>query len=351
MNGSETISIQSTNPWENVYWFARMLIATDKYGAPGKKDKKLLETYSAVSHVLDDSSIEEADKLLICKKTLSEIIGKSVSEKKALQNAAFLEDVCARLNSIEDIHVLLLTIKNVVLPINVALSKVPNSDIDFTKQIAKSYLDTLGTNALANVINIWDDAGTMGCLRAERALVKEAFEKLRFDTQKLDVDSSDWVLTAFIQEFERRLGQKRKNRAGGSLEDVATFLFEYFEVKAHTGPEHFKADLEVDKWFKCKDKWLIGISCKRTLRERWKQVSSADRSVLSSYKIKAIWHLITFDEDLSDDKLASLGAQNHVFYLRDDSMRLASFEKHPVLKNYVRRMSFFIDDIKAEQNK
>ena len=41
-------------------------------------------------------------------------------------------------------------------------------------------------------------------------------------------------------------------------------------------PEHFQADIEVDKWVRAFNGWLIGISCKRTLRERWKQVSSAD---------------------------------------------------------------------------
>lgn len=68
-------------------------------------------------------------------------------------------------------------------------------------------------------------------------------------------------------------------------------------------------DLEVDKWFKCKDGWSIGISCKRTLRERWKQLSQADRGTLSRFKIKELWHLITYDKDLTDDKIVRLGEQ------------------------------------------
>lgn len=156
------------------------------------------------------------------------------------------------------------------------------------------------------------------------------------------------VLTAFIQEFERRLGQKRKGRAGGSLEDVASFLFNYYNIKAETAPEHFQADIEVDKWVRCKDKWLIAISCKRTLRERWKQVSSATSEVLSKFKIKQVWHLVTYDEDLSDDKLALLGGLRHVFYLRDDSRRLAASKNHIGLKDYVRPMSKFIEDLRKE---
>jgi hypothetical protein len=51
---------------------------------------------------------------------------------------------------------------------------------------------------------------------------------------------------------------------------------------------------------------------------------------------------------LSDDKLALLGGIRHVFYLRDDSRRLATFKQNIGLKDYVRPMSQFIDDLKNE---
>ncbi|WP_149026965.1 hypothetical protein [Novibacillus thermophilus] len=101
---------------------------------------------------------------------------------------------------------------------------------------------------------------------------------------------------------------------------------------------------------RAKDGWLIGISCKRTLRERWKQVSSADRGVLSRYKIKQLWHLMTYDEDLSDDKITTLGSQGHIFYLRDESRRLRATSSHIGMKDYVRPMSKFIDDLKEVIN-
>jgi hypothetical protein len=112
----------------------------------------------------------------------------------------------------------------------------------------------------------------------------------------------------------------------------------------------FQTDIEVDKWFKCKDGWSIGISCKRTLRERWKQVSSADSHALSRYKIKEIWHLITYDSDLSDDKLTMLGQQRQVFYLNQDGERYKSASVHKGMSDYVRPLSRFIADIRREQN-
>ncbi|MCG8606294.1 hypothetical protein MJD09_15085 [bacterium] len=167
--------------------------------------------------------------------------------------------------------------------------------------------------------------------------------------QTLAQEDKDTILTAFAQEFERRVGQKRKRRAGGSLEDVTEFILDYYDISSAGGPEHFQSDIEVDKWVPTKDKWLIGISCKRTVRERWKQVSSAESTTLSRFRIKHIFHIITYDEDLSDDKISQLGSHRHIFYLPDSSRRLEYAISHVGLKDYVRPISSIVDDLKAEQ--
>jgi len=152
--------------------------------------------------------------------------------------------------------------------------------------------------------------------------VVKAFTTLRLFLEKdlkLEKEDQNVVLTTFAQECECRAGQKRKQRAGGSLESVTSFLLKYYGLKQTSAPEHFQADIEVDSWVKAKDGWLIGFSCKRTLRERWKQVGSAEATILSKFKIKQIFHILTYDEDLSDDKLTTLGAHRHVFYLSDTS--------------------------------
>ena len=109
----------------------------------------------------------------------------------------------------------------------------------------------------------------------------------------------------------------------------------------------FQADLEVDNWIKAKDGWLIGISCKRTIRERWKNVSSSIETY-NRFKVKYIFHVVTFDEDLSDDKLTLLGEQRQIFYLPDNSRRLKYAKQHIGLKNYVRPISQLINDIRKE---
>lgn len=338
------------NPWRNAYWFARMFINGDKYGGVGKESKLLSEIALGLRKVIEDKTQTDEIKVNLSKHIIKDLLSQRFARATSRTDRInlFFDDISKKLETIEDVVVFVATAESILIPINIALEGIPNDDKQYTEAIAKAYLDELGDSALATVIGFWDDAGVEGCLNAERVAVVREFTHLRRDIAMLPEYEANMLLTAFVQEFERRLGQKRKARAGGSLEDVTSFLFDYYKIKADKAPEHFQADIEVDKWIRCKDKWLIGISCKRTLRERWKQVSSATSEVLSKYKIKKVWHLITYDEDLSDDKLALLGGLRHVFYLHDNSRRLATLKDHIGLKDYVRPMSSFIDDLKKE---
>ena len=59
-----------------------------------------------------------------------------------------------------------------------------------------------------------------------------------------------------------------------------------------------------------------------------------------------MWHVITFDKDLSDDKIVRLGEQGHFFYLMDNSETYQRCINHIGMKEYVRPLSKFIFDIK-----
>ena len=245
--------------------------------------------------------------------------------------------------------------KYFVAPINQAMKFVPADDKVFCEIAAKNILDTFGEEKIATLIETWDNLGIKGCLDVERSLVVEEFEKLIDNLSRLNILHSKFddsiMLTAFVQEFERRLGQKRKSRGGTSLESVTDFIFEYYKIKSTEKPSHFDQDIEVDKWFKCKDGWIVGISCKRTLRERWKQLSQADRGTLSHFKIRELWHLITFDKDLSDDKIVRLGEQGQIFYLPESGETYKKCSEHLGMKHYVRPLKNFVSDIRKLTSK
>jgi len=341
---------QSNNPWYSAYWFSRMLINNDKYVAVGKEPKLLTRITSSLKVVADENKCQ--DVLPLQKQILRNVIEERYkkTKSKSIHVQHLLAYLDREISTHELMRVFILTCEHILVPLQQAISNIPSNDKQYTLNIAKAYLDVEGRNGLADVITLWDDLGVKGCLNAERTESVRAFAALRIllENENMPVSEKDIILTGFVQEFERRAGQKRKTRAGGSLEDVTNFIFDYYKIKCAEAPEHFQADIEVDNWIKTKDGWLIAISCKRTLRERWKQVTSADSSTLSKFKIKYMYHIITYDEDLSDDKLALLGGLRHIFFLPDNSRRLEYASGHVGLKDYVKPISTLIDDIKGQ---
>ena len=87
-----------------------------------------------------------------------------------------------------------------------------------------------------------------------------------------------------------------------------------------------------------KDKkgWYIGISLKRTLRERWKQTYTTEIGLLDRHKIKHIVHIINNDSDLSDAKVTELGSYRHLFFLHDMHPCLPGLPDKP--ENFVRNL-------------
>lgn len=260
---------------------------------------------------------------------------------------ALCEDLSRHLLSL----VLAFTCEHILIPTSDALRDIPDNDRKFAESIVQALLKTKGEAALPTVINLWDDLGSYGCMTAERTEIVRIFGLLRNHVRAMNLNEleENLILTAFCQEFERRVGQKRKGRAGRGVESVTSLILEHFEFsRTSEGPEHFTTGLEVDRWVKCKDGWYIGISCKRTLRERWKQAYTTDIDLLNRHKIKALWHVVTFDRDLSDDKLTEMGSHRARLYLADDSPRYLSASRHPGMSVYVRPISRFVSDLREE---
>ena len=341
------------SPWDNVYWFARMLIASDKYGGVGTDTATMIQIATAIrtaQEKLADETAETATEVMmeIVRNILTNRWKKT---KKIGAVEALCDDLAERLLTPLDFKVLALTCERIVVPITQALDVIPDADQVFAESMVGALLKTRGEAGLATVINLWDDLGSYGCMAAERVQIVQAFGVLRKHLSELHLSEADedLILTAFCQEFERRVGQKRKGRAGRGVESVTSFILKHFGIgPISEEPEHFTTGLEIDRWIKYKDGWYIGISCKRTLRERWKQAYTTDIGLLNRHKIKALWHVLTFDRDLSDDKLTEMGSHRAVFYLPDESPRYRSASKHPGMKDYVRPMSKFIVDLNQE---
>lgn len=340
------------NPWDNVYWFARMLIASDKYGGVGSDAETMLGVSSTIRTTIDKLREQPEDEIV---KVASDAVFTLLINrwKNAVKKVQLVKNLCKdlkdKLLTIQDIEVLGLTCERVLVPITRALEVIPSDDRIFAESIASALLKEKKEEGLAIVINVWDDIGSQGCLTAERMEVVRLFGELRkYLEPRVTKEEMDIILSAFCQEFERRLGQKRKGRGGRAVESAASLVLKHFGFKTTHAPEHFTTGLEIDRWVRCKDGWLIGISCKRTFRERWKQAYTTDLDLLRRHKIKGLWHLLTFDRDLSDDKITEIGSHKAILYLPDKSERYCEVATHAGMKDYVRPLSGFVNDLQKE---
>lgn len=340
-----------SNPWDNVYWFSRMLISTDKYGGVGTDSVTLGSLVGGLRTILKAQSKTDGREFdaSLCREFIASCLSARWGKTKRLDRVQLLaSDLGRELRDAADVNILIVACEKILIPINNALKFIPNSDRIFGEAIVTSLLKTKGNKALSEVINLWDDLGVKGCLSAERTQIVKGFAEIRkFANESLTDEESAIVLSAFCQEFERRLGQKRKGRAGRGVESVTSLILDYYGIPTVDTPDHFTTGLEIDKWIRTKDGWIIGISCKRTLRERWKQAYTDNLDLLNRHKIKELWHLVAFDADLSDDKLTEMGSYRAKFYLPDESSRLHSAKAHAGMRDYVRPMSRFADDIKS----
>lgn len=344
--------------WEKCYWYLRFLIDTNRFGALGKDTKRLtkikdnlLSTYQLTANESEEEKFNVLSSVL--KQTLFENVKEASKKERSFSD---LNEVLSKLmTQSKDFFVLSITIKEFLIPTNRAIENVPSSEsTDFAKVYGKAILDTKKEKGLATLIRDWDTFTETISLNKERDLIVELISSIRINIEKelskhsvaFSENDFDIVSTAVCQEYERRVGQKRKQRAGNDLESVTEFVFNYFDIKTAGQPDHFTTGLEVDNWIKDKKGWYIGISLKRTLRERWKQTYTTEVGLLDRHKIKYIVHILNNDSDLSDAKVTELGSYRHLFFMPDNSRILKQLKVHVAMSKYVFPMSNLISEIK-----
>lgn len=341
------------SPYESVYWFARILVGSE-YGNEGSNTTQMLE----LSGYIDTLLSVPQPKLETSKRVIWDFLHKL--HRSGTQAASKVEKLVDRLDQLvtspEDLSVLKFTIDHVIIPTNELLQRVPSSDKEAAERLIRVYLEEEGERGLRDVILMWDRVGQRWCMEAERVLIVAGFRLLR---QSLDdllhgkhisrIDA-DQTLTAFVQEFERRLVRGvRPGRAGRSLEDVTGVILDHFGIECFLdAPDHIKTVFEVDKMIPLPDDWRIGVSCKRTLRERWKQAASLDFETMDNEKLKSTWHVITLTSDLTITKIQAIGESRGIVYIPDDDHFLQNHAADPRISAFIRPMTSFISDLKKE---
>jgi len=139
-----------------------------------------------------------------------------------------------------------------------------------------------------------------------------------------------------IADFEFRLGQGRKQRGGGAVEEILMRLLAIIKIDSEK-PYGSKERKKLNKMDLISPNQNIALTkpskakfltCKRTLRERWKQTVP---------EMKKGWkmYLITLETNLSKDKADDIKKMNLIAYVPDELKK----QSHLKNKSWIRKLS------------
>lgn len=142
--------------------------------------------------------------------------------------------------------------------------------------------------------------------------------------------------------FEFRTSQMRKSRAGNTFEHITVFLLRKCGIKCERTAMSVRKKMnrmdivipDQEVALKKPDQAKF-LSCKHTLRERWKQA-------LPEKNRNWVMYLITMDDDIPDQKAKEINDHNLIVYVRDQVKAKSYLAK----KDWIRRLSDLPKDLK-----
>lgn len=330
-----------------VYWFSRDLIAS-RFGSYAAKETDILQRLANdLRRQLNREGTTAAD----CRQTIEETILGSVNRiyggdisKRYRQTEDLVERIQRRIDSIDDIEEFILAAEAVV-----RTSEVLDGTARFGKDEIRSIVDETLTDkqgeyhpdrafdALYNV----DFEGEAFQLGAQRAplidYVDELIEELRSgDTESEDVAR---IVSGIAQEYERRAGQSRAATAGNVLETALQEIFDQFDIPSTGTPAHF-GDIEIDNISEGPH-GTVGFSCKRTLRERFRQSLSRQAEI----GVDEVWFVSLMMADVSREKLVDIYNDGGRLYVPRDSFVWERYSDDDEISYALRPADRFVEDV------
>lgn len=331
-----------------VYWFSRDIVASALGSYATRETDQLRYIAGELEQRLDRG--DSVDRLKEFVETaipepVSETYGDDIS-KRYRQTEDLTERVLRRVDDLEDVFELHIALEAVVR-VSEILDEAPSFGEDEIHDIVDETLEENGGldpskayDALLNV-DLDGEAYQLGAQREPLVeYVEDLMQELREDRQ-MDTREVSRIISSVVQEYERRAGQSRASTAGNVLETGLHHIFDRFGVPATGTPEHF-GDLEVDNLVEGPD-GKIGFSCKRTLRERFRQSLSRQAEV----GVDEIWFVSLMMADVSREKLQDIANDGGRLYVPRDSFVWQQYSDDPDLSYTLRPADEFIEDVAA----
>ena len=135
-----------------------------------------------------------------------------------------------------------------------------------------------------------------------------------------------------VQNLEKDLGNMRKARGGKTFEKVVLRLLKFIGVRAEIPMGKAREELRridivipsIETATKTPDR-AIFLTCKRTLRERWKQE-------VPQARLNQRIYLLTMDESLSESKAKEINQKGLIAFVKDELTKTQSLQKMPWIR-------------------
>jgi len=305
-----------------------------------------IETKLEGEHHLSETEIETQNRHI--KDTITGSVNRTYGgdiSKRYRQTEDLAERILRRIEEEDDIRELRIAIDAVVRTSEI-LDTAPSFGkqqivdiVDETLQNDRGSFDpTKAYDALYNV----DFEGESYQLGAQREplidYVYEEINELRADPH-IEEREVARIISGIVQEYERRAGQSRASTAGNVLETGLQHIFNQFEIPATGNPAHF-GDLEIDNMVDGPN-GSIGFSCKRTLRERFRQSLSREAEI----GVDEVWFVSLLMADVSKEKLQDISNDGSRIYVPRDSFVWNRYHTNDNLSYTLRPADQFINDV------
>lgn len=335
-----------------VYWFSRDLVAASYGSFATKEADSLRQLSSQLGRQLDRERLADDADLESQKQRIEDVITGAVNKtyggdisKRYRQTEDLVERILRRIEDGSDIREFRIAIDAVVRTSEI-LDTTPSFGeseiteiVDETLQTDSGSLDpAYAYDALFNV----DFEGEAYQLGAQREplinYVHDKMNELHSDSH-IERREVARIISGIVQEYERRAGQSRASTAGNVLETGLQHIFTRFDIPATGDPAHF-GDLEIDNMVEGPD-GSIGFSCKRTLRERFRQSLSREAEI----GVDEVWFVSLLMADVSKEKIQDISNDGSRIYVPRDSFVWDRYKDEAQLSYALRPANQFIEDV------
>ena len=303
----------------NIYWFLRDLGAAKYSGFAVNEPEAVL----TLSRRLETQLAEDVELETLRETIRNGILG-TVNEyhqgrrtKRYAQTEELVKQILVRIDDRQDVRDFQRACEPIVKTTEV-LSSAPDFDAESVVGVVEATLINEDETAYQpekcyHALEAVDDAGTRLQAGGQNMALVPYVTELLDETEDISDRDRSRLVSAVVQEYERRAGNKRKSDAGGVLETALNAVFDVFDVPVTGTPRHF-GDFEIDNLLKT-DQATIGFSCKRTLRERFRQSLTRDADI----EIDEVWFIPLSTDDISREKIEDVQADGGRIYVPRDS--------------------------------